>query len=403
MRGGAALALALLPGMGGLACQCSKQPPSYEGEFHTASGPVSFEVAGTLELERIASGLRRPVDLVPVPHTTDTFLILEQAGRARVLSAGHLRKELFLDMSDRMPELFPYSEQGLLSIAFHPDWPDDPRIFVHYTEKDDTLVLAEMQTVAGELRADPKTEHVLFRTPQEADIHNGGRLAFGADGMLYASYGEGGPGDGPDWHPQDRSDIKGSILRLDVSTPGKAAPASGNPFIDEPGVRGEIWLYGLRNAWRFSFDTQTNDLYVADVGDVTWEEVTYVPAGTSGQNLGWSVVEGYECRYDPACDTHALTPPAVVYSHEAGCAVTGGTVYRGQLLPAAARGQYFFSDYCEPWLRSFEIQDGQPTHFRRWTLQPAKLEAISAIATDGVGELYLVDHRRGQVWKISGG
>ena len=190
---------------------------------------------------------------------------------------------------------------------------------------------------------------------QPYDNHNGGHIVFGPDGYLYMGIGDGGSGGDPDGHGQDRNDLLGSILRLDVSgATGYAVPA-GNPLVGVAGTRDELWNWGLRNPWRFSFDRSNGDLYIGDVGQGAREEIdvsTAASGGGKGINYGWSIMEGMQCYDASSCDMTGLTLPVLEYSHSDGCSVTGGHVYRGTAIPDLA-GTYFYSDYCGGWVRSF--------------------------------------------------
>ncbi len=214
---------------------------------------------------------------------------------------------------------------------------------------------------------------------------------FGADGYLYVGRGDGGGGGDPDATGQSRADLLGSILRLDVSGASGYTIPAGNPFTSEAGARGEIWSYGLRNPWRFSFDRATGDLYVADVGQDAWEEVNVVAASNGagrGTNFGWNVMEGLHC-FEPAtgCDMGGLTLPVLEYGRGDGCSVTGGFVYRGSAMPAL-QGTYFYSDYCGGWIRTFRYQGGDATARQETALAPD--EAVLSFGEDDAGELYVL-------------
>ncbi|MEO8164241.1 MAG: PQQ-dependent sugar dehydrogenase, partial [Betaproteobacteria bacterium] len=226
----------------------------------------------------------------------------------------------------------------------------------------------------------------------------GGMIAFGPDGMLYIGFGDGGGGGDPDRRAQNPNDLLGKLLRIDVSQgtpapqPAYGIPAT-NPFVGQSGSRAEIWSLGLRNPWRYSFDRQTADLYIADVGQGNWEEVDIAASASGmgrGVNFGWNVMEGNHCYpAGTACNGSALTAPTLEYDHETGaCSITGGYVYRGTAIPAL-RGTYFYADFCAGFVRSFRLVKGSPTELFDWTsLRPGA--GITSFGEDGAGELYLM-------------
>ncbi len=253
----------------------------------------------------------------------------------------------FLDISDRVES--GSSERGLLSVAFHPDYAENGRFFVNYTNKDGDTVISRFQVTADPNVADAATETILLTIPQPFPNHNGGQLQFGPDGYLYVGMGDGGAAADPQGNGQNEGTLLGAMLRLDVdgvSAEANYAVPADNPFINSEG-RNEIWATGVRNPWRFSFDRLTGDLFIADVGQNIWEEVNFQPANSSGgENYGWDIMEGMHCFSDDACDSSGTVLPIYDYQHENGrCSITGGYVYRGQQFPALT-GNYFFGDYC---------------------------------------------------------
>ena len=316
----------------------------------------------------------------------------------RIVRNGALEPEPFLDIADRVGA--GGLEQGLLSVAFHPRFPADDRLFANYTDRDgDTRVSAFRLSATNPDRADPDSEVVLLGVDQPYGNHNGGQLQFGPDGYLYIGTGDGGSANDPLNAGQDRTTLLGKLLRIDVdSVPdGYAIPAT-NPYAGEPGTRGEIWAWGLRNPWRFGFDRLTGDLYIADVGQGDWEEVNMQPAASSGgENYGWRVMEGTHCFETDACDRDAFVPPVFEYDHDQGCSVTGGYVYRGAEHPSL-RGNYFLADYCRGTVwRLFRTPSG--------TWSPAVVLAfdgrVSSFGEDARGELYLLDFALGGVWQVA--
>ena len=249
---------------------------------------------------------------------------------------GQLLGDPFLNIGDR---LTAGGERGLLGLAFHPDFPDDPRFFVNYTDLEGDTVVSSFTAEAGADRADGDSEVVLLRIDQPYPNHNGGALAFGPDGYLYISTGDGGSGGDPHDNGQRMDTLLGKILRIDVdggSGDARYAVPPDNPFVDQSDALPEIWHLGLRNPWRMSFDRETGDLWIGDVGQGSWEEVDVARAGTGGLNFGWNRVEGFECFEGDSCDDPAYTPPVTAYSHDFGCSVTGGVVYRGTAQPLLA-------------------------------------------------------------------
>ena len=276
------------------------------------------------------------------------YVIPGEAAAVVITKDGMLRKvplnggaaTPFGDISDRLVNATE-SEEGLLGLAFSPNFPADGRVYLYYTTgSPGPSVLSRFQVVDGAL--DTFSEQVLLGVPQPFANHNGGQLAFGPDGYLYLALGDGGAGGDPQGNGQDLSTLLGAILRLDVSGDDVAVPAD-NPFVGVDGARPEIYAYGLRNPWRFSFDRATRDIWAADVGQNRWEEVDRIIAG---RNYGWNIMEGFECFSPPEnCPTGGLELPRAVYSREGGCSVTGGYVYRGPSMPELD-GWYVYGDFC---------------------------------------------------------
>jgi hypothetical protein len=308
-----------------------------------ADSPVS--------VEPLASGFDRVTGIHHVAAAGDQLYIVEQGGRIRLLFEGHPRATpiLFLDIHERV--LSDAFEQGLTGLAFAPDFPSDPRLFVHYIRGDGASIVSRFLLAAGDpLVGDPGSELVMLVVEQPHPTHNCNQLAFGPDGMLYVGCGDGGSGNGPILDPQWLGHLLGKVLRLDVSDldPGETYRIPpDNPHVGVPGARGEIWANGLRNPYRFSFDVDTGDLWLADVGQATWEEIDRVPAGTGGVNFGWPVLEGAHCwPANTICDPQGFWLPVHEYAHSAGrCSVIGGLRVRDALQPVLA-GIYLFADFC---------------------------------------------------------
>ena len=289
----------------------------------------------------MVDGLVSPLAVTNAGDGSGRIFVLEQRGQIRIVRDGQLLGDPFLDIGDR---LTAGGERGLLGLAFHPDFPDDPRFFVNYTDLDGNTVVSSFTAEAGADRADGGSEVVLLRIEQPYPNHNGGALVFGPDGYLYISTGDGGSGGDPHDNGQRMDTLLGKILRIDVDGSGDTPYAipPDNPFVDQPDALPEIWHLGLRNPWRMSFDRETGDLWIGDVGQGSWEEIDVARAGTGGLNFGWNRVEGFECFQGDTCDDPAFTPPVTAYSHEFGCSVIGGVVYRGTAQPLLA-GRYVYS------------------------------------------------------------
>jgi glucose/arabinose dehydrogenase len=292
-------------------------------------------------------------------------------------------------------------ERGLLGLALHPAWPQVARAFVHYTDLAGDTVLAEFASADGVTLA-PDSERILLQVDQPYANHNGGQLSFGPDGQLYLGLGDGGSAGDPQGHGQDTATLLGSILRLDVdATPGGYVVPPDNPFAGGGGAA-EIWIYGLRNPWRFSFDRAGGDLWIGDVGQGGWEEVHRLRAGqAAGANLGWNVMEGAHCFAVEPCDQAGLVLPVAEYPTGTGCAVTGGFVYRGNGIGDLA-GWYLLADYCNGLLSGLrsDMPDGSvaaPTPLLETGL------TVSAFGEDAAGELYLADHGGGAIYRIVAG
>jgi glucose/arabinose dehydrogenase len=247
--------------------------------------------------------------------------------------------------------------------------------------------------------ADPGSERELLFVQQPFSNHNGGGLAFGNDGMLYVALGDGGSGGDPQGNGQNLGTRLGKLLRIDVNAGSPFGVPADNPFVGRAGALPEIWVYGLRNPWRFGFDRATGDLIIGDVGQGALEEID-LASRQGGDNFGWNVMEGSRCfRPSTGCRTQGLTLPVVEYGHNEGCSVTGGVVYRGCRLPGY-HGTYFYGDYCTAFVRSFRLDNGRAVDQRDWTAALGRgIGQISAFGADADGEVYIVDHD-GEVYRI---
>jgi glucose/arabinose dehydrogenase len=332
----------------------------------------------------VVAGLSRPVYLT-APVGDDRLFVVEKSGRVLVLGSGD-SPGIFLDLQAAVSSA---NEQGLLSLAFHPDYGLNGHFYLNYTDQSGTTVVSRFTVSADPDLADPASESVVLQVQQPWANHNGGHLLFGPDGMLHIPLGDGGSGGDPLGNGQDLSTMLGSILRINVDSGTPYSIPPDNPFSSAGGdtIR-EIWHYGLRNPWRVAFDDAAGFLYIADVGQGAWEEISVVPANQGGLNFGWNITEGTHC-FSPSsgCDLTGLTLPLVEYGHDPACSVTGGYVYRGSALPAL-QGHYFYADYCAGWVRSFRLEGGVAINETQWEL--GDLGRITSFGLDGHGELYIL-------------
>jgi glucose/arabinose dehydrogenase len=348
-----------------------------------------------IALEPRFAGLLHPLYVAHRGDGTGAVHIVEQAGRIRVARDGELRDAPFLDIEDRV---LSGGERGLLGVAFPPDYAAKRRFYVNYTRRPDgNTVIARYRVSPDAGSADPASEEVLLVIEQPFANHNGGQIAFGPDGFLYIGTGDGGSGGDPLDNGQSTATLLGKILRIDVES--ETAPYAiplGNPFSGREGFREEIWAFGLRNPWRFSFDRLTGDLYIADVGQDAREEVNVRPASSGGgENYGWNIMEGSRCFREPDCDRTGLVLPVAEYDHSQGCSVTGGYVYRGKAAPRM-QGVYFYGDYCSGRIWGLR-REGKEW---RSALLLESPHAISSFGEDEAGNLYVTDHSRGTVLQI---
>jgi glucose/arabinose dehydrogenase len=339
-------------------------------------------------LEPVASGLNAPLYLTSPPADLSRLFIVEQSGAIRIVKDGVLLPTPFLDLSGRV---LAGGEQGLLGLAFPPDYAASGRFVVHYTDLQGDTRVSSFQVSADPDVADAGSEQVILTADQPYANHNGGQVVFGPDGFLYLGLGDGGSSNDPEGRGQSLSDLLGSILRIDVQAGTSYTIPPDNPFASQPGAQPEVWSYGLRNPWRFSFDRATGDLYIADVGQQRLEEVDIAPASEGagrGVNYGWNIMEGSECLSTSSCDQTGLTLPAFEYRHDQGCSITGGYVYRGAAI-SALQGLYFYGDYCQGWVRSFRYAAGSVSESTDWpSLEPGG--PITSFGEDAAGELYVV-------------
>ncbi len=358
----------------------------------------------------VASGFDRPLYVTAPPGDTERLFVVEQVeARIWIVRGGQVLPEPFLDIDSRVHN--GGGERGLLGLAFHPDYAENGYFYVNYTANGlaaDTVIARYRVSADDPDRADPDSEAVIRRIDQPYTNHNGGMMAFGPrDGYLYVGMGDGGSSNDPQNRAQNLDTLLGKMLRLDVDSAFPYAIPPDNPFVDHADARDEIWAYGLRNPWRFSFDRETGDLYIGDVGQSSREEINFQPAAsTGGENYGWKVAEGFACRGgDGSCGTQpGFTPPIHDYGRDFGGSVTGGYVYRGAALPEL-RGTYFFADFISGRIWSLRYDGDNATEFVERTVEldppgEATIDNVSSFGEDGRGELYIVDYD-GEIYRIA--
>jgi glucose/arabinose dehydrogenase len=375
------LLLALLTGL----------PAATAGERHASA---RFDRGTTLDLVLVAEGLDRPVAVRSPPNNGSRLYVVEQPGVIRVIDDQGLRSVPFLDLRDRVSDA--RNEQGLLGLAFHPQFSANRRFIVNYTDLAGDTVIAEFSAIDS-TTADPGSEAIILTVDQPFANHNGGDVAFGPDGFLWIAIGDGGGAGDPRGNAQNPQTLLGKLLRIDVDRGSTYVIPDDNPFAGDPSTRDEIWALGLRNPWRFSFDRSTGDLFIADVGQYEWEEVNFEDATSpGGKNYGWNTMEASQCFESSTCATAGLTLPVFEYSHAAGCSVTGGYVYRGR--HASFSGTYVFGDFCSGviWgLRRIGDGEWQTEELLRSGL------AISGFGEGADGELYVTGLSRGEVYRLA--
>jgi uncharacterized protein (TIGR03437 family) len=336
----------------------------------------------------IASGISAPTDIQNAGDGSGRLFLVQQNGIVRVLRNGSLLPDPFLDIRSRTAG---NSERGLLGLAFPPGFEQKQRFYVDYTDRNGNTVIAMYRVTSNPNVADAGSEAVLLNITQPFANHNGGQIRFGPDGYLYIAMGDGGGAGDPQGNGQRLDTLLGKLLRIDVeSEPGRVHIPPGNPFVRTPGARPEIWAFGLRNPWRFSFDRVTRDLWIADVGQDTYEEVDLQRSfSQGGENYGWNQMEGFHC-FRENCSMTGLALPVTEYNHSLGCSITGGFVYRGALYPSL-RGTYIYGDYCSGTIWGYPGSVLLQTGF-----------AITTFGEDEAGEIYVANANNGSIYHIEG-
>ena len=348
-----------------------------------------------IALTRHVGGLDQPVHITHAGDGSQRLFVVEQEGRIRIVKNQTLLPTPFLDISARVRCC---GEQGLLSIAFPPNYANKRYFYVNYTDNGGDTVVARYRVTGDPDIADPNSEEILLTVNQPFSNHNGGQLAFGQDGFLYIGMGDGGSAGDPQGNGQRPDTLLGKLLRIDVESGVRpyAIPIN-NPFTQSRLYRSEIWAVGLRNPWRFSFDRLTGDLYIGDVGQSALEEINFQPRTSSGgENYGWNILEGSQCFKSSPCNKNGLVLPIAEYGHSEGCSVTGGFVYRGQQYPRL-QGIYFYGDYCSGRVWGLRVTGSSVQGGR--LLDTAA--SISSFGEDETGEVYLADLSKGEVLRIT--
>jgi glucose/arabinose dehydrogenase len=355
--------------------------------------------APKIELKLLANFDGDPIGIAHAGDDSGRLFVILQDGRIMIYTPGGVLPTPFLDISDRVSCC---GEQGLLGLAFHPDYAQNGQFYVDYTDVNGDTHVSRFLVTGNPNVADPDSEKPVIAIDQPFPNHNGGQLQFGPDGYLYIGMGDGGSGGDPGNRAQNLAELLGKILRLDVDHGNRYAIPPTNPFVDVPGARPEIWAYGFRNPWRFGFDRANGDLIIADVGQENWEEIDFQDASSpGGENYGWRLMEGKSCYNPPQdCNDGTLKLPILVYPHFdngdfIGCAVIGGYRYRGPSFPAL-NGVYFFGDDCTGRLWAAFSRGGS-----RHVVQIAEtgLE-ITSFGEDDAGDQYMVEILGNGLYKL---
>ena len=349
---------------------------------------------GVADLSRVGN-FDQPVYVAVIPGDTARLFVVEQAGIVRELRHDSIQTRPLLNLTGRIAS---GGERGLLCIAFDPQFATNGRFFVYFTDHNGDLRIVRYTVSSDRDSTDEATADTILAIPHPGQAnHNGGQLQFGPDNMLWIGTGDGGGSGDPGGNSQNKHALLGKLLRLDVSGASGYTIPAGNPGVNDTSFAPEVWAYGLRNPWRFSFDRQTGDLYIGDVGENNYEEVDLAPAAVQrgpGANYGWNIMEGKHCLVDGCTQTGI--PPVVEYAHSPNvCSVTGGYVYRGSAIPGLD-GHYFFADFCAGTVKSINWPS---VIVGDWSSQLSPGASISSFGQDNKGELYITQ-LGGPVWKL---
>ena len=378
---------------------CPSDPVSREQMASFLARALGLEPIEPLQvpwrLELVVGGLEGGTTDLQAPAGDDRLFLVLKDGLIRIISDGGFLPEPFLDIRELVRK--DASERGMLGMAFHPGYADNGRFYVFYTDLDGHSQVFEYRVDAEDPnRADPWSARqvITFEQRPTSPTHKGGQLQFGADGYLYIAVGDGGGVGDPFGHGQNPSTELATIVRIDVDSGDPYAIPPDNPFVSTGGGLPEVWAYGLRNPWRFSFDE--GRIYIADVGQVMREEVNVADAATGGINYGWNVLEGSVCLAEETCDTAGLFVPQVEYPRDDGVSVIGGYVYRGSAIPEMV-GRYFYADFVGKWIRTFAY-DGEVREHYDWSRAVERPRFVWSFGVDGHGEIYVLG--RWDVWKV---
>jgi glucose/arabinose dehydrogenase len=354
----------------------------------------------SFQFETVVEGLNAPTAVTNDGVNDGRLYVLEKAGAIVIVQDGKVSDTPFLDITDKVGS--SGSEQGLLGLAFDPGYTDNHFFYIDYTDRNGDTIIARYTSADDGLTADTGSAKQILKIDQPYANHNGGQLAFGPDGMLYIGMGDGGSQGDPHGNGQNTNALLGKILRIDVHHGDPYAIPPDNPFANGEDGKPEVWDFGFRNPWRFSFDRQTHDLYIGDVGQAKWEEIDFIAAGTKGGlNFGWNIMEGAHC-YSPAtnCDQSGLVLPVSEFDHGSGCSVIGGYVYRGSQFPQI-NGVYFYTDYCSGivWALTRDASGAWTT--TRVIDSPSNYAGYSSFGEDLSGELYVTDLANGALYHLT--
>jgi glucose/arabinose dehydrogenase len=353
--------------------------------------------ANAVTIQKIVGNLARPVDIVSPRDGTNRLFIVLQEGKIVIFNGTKKLSKPFLDITSAVSCC---GERGLLSLAFHPDYTNNGFFYIHYTNRNGDLVIARYQVSEKQNVAKANSKLVLLTVPHSTfSNHNGGKVVFGPDGYLYLSFGDGGGAGDTSNNAQNLGQLLGKILRIDVNSGNPYSIPPTNPFVGRPGARPEIWAYGLRNPWRISFDRKKGTLYIADVGQNTYEEVNFQKATSKGgKNYGWRLMEGKHC-FNPTsnCNPGNLKKPILEYSHSQGCSITGGYVYRGTAIPSL-KGFYLYSDYCSGIISKAKKKNGVWTNSELLSTE----KRVSTFGENEAGEILFAHHDEtaGEIYQI---
>ena len=373
---------------------------------------------GSVSVDLISDGYKEPIYVASIPNS-DELLVLEQRGVIYLINSGTKHKAQFLDIRDRVHyPLFPGDEMGLLGLAFDPNYTNNGYYYLNYVDKNDSTTISRFFT--NGILSDRTSEKIVLKFAQPYSNHNGGSIEFNRDNYLFIATGDGGSAGDPENRAQDLTSLLGKILKIKIDNKGNYTCPISNPYYNNQKHKSEIWAYGLRNPWRFTFDKLTGDMYIADVGQNLWEEINYVKyQDNEEKNFGWNILEGYHCFPENSeCDKDAYRKPIFEYPNNAnyaktllgikqnnmdGCSITGGYVYRGSKIEELY-GRYIFGDYCTGKVWSINVEGGIASDLQNHTntiLDSMGKRAfyLSSFGQDRNGEILLIDYN-GSIYKL---